>query len=128
MSTKIIHNSDKIIESIMRTVLIRSQEINVYKGKIAVVDEILLGKVCTTISKHANKTTIIIFNDLTLRIDGFEFKAQIFTVARVSCGLTFISFKFRLVWPLKWPNRDNRAGYPGFNRNVHHYRKNHIKL
>ncbi|KAL4575866.1 hypothetical protein LXL04_011953 [Taraxacum kok-saghyz] len=46
-------------------------------------------------------------------LDHFEFEARIFTVARVSCGLSFVSFKFWLVHHLNWPNRDNGAGCPG---------------
>ena len=55
-------------------------------------------------------------------LDGFEFKGQIFTVAIVSCGLSVISFKFWIVCPINWPNRDNRAGCTGFDRFARCYR------
>ncbi|KAL4588000.1 hypothetical protein LXL04_000878 [Taraxacum kok-saghyz] len=43
----------------------------------------------------------------------FEFEARTFTVVRLSYGLSAVSFTFCLICPLKWPNRDNRAGCPG---------------
>ena len=55
-------------------------------------------------------------------LDYFVFEANFWTVDRLACALSFISFNIWLVHPQNWPNRDKRAGCRGFDRFAYCYR------